>query len=177
MVLVRLRHKADKFDSRLCPLTILGRHHRHSVNSFVGLLRQTGSAQCIHVPVVEFLRPVWKQTGHGDRRRVLRFTCQERRDCLARVVHPPNRGVGVGGRESRQIPELVLLRRSQIYGLFKNLYGLLRHAGLFVGPSQIFKVPAFVKRIEPDCLRYLLDCLFRLADKDQEIGLRPRASA
>ena len=76
---------------------------------------------------------------------------------------------GVGGRYSRQIPELVLTRILKIYGLFENLYGLLRHASFFIGPSHIFDIPVLVERIEPNCLLHLVDGLFRLAEKDEQI--------
>ena len=66
--------------------------------------------------------------------------------------------------------KLVVPRISKVYGLLENLYGFLRHAGFFIGPSQIFHIPALVERVEADCLLHLVDCSFRLADEDEEIG-------
>ena len=66
-------------------------------------------------------------------------------------------------------PELVIIRIFNIYLWFENRYGLFRHAGFFIGPSQILIVPALVERIESDCLLHLLNRLFRLADIDEEV--------
>ena len=77
---------------------------------------------------------------------------------------------GVGGRYSRQIPKLFLIRILKVYRFFENLYGLLRHTRFLIGPSHIIDIPIVVVRIEPNGLLYLVDGLFRLAEVDEQIA-------